>query len=32
MAVADRLGAGCAKALLGKAILPDDLPWASTNC
>ncbi len=28
-AVADRLGAGCAKALLGKAALPDDLPWVT---
>src|SRR6201996_652038 len=27
IAVADRLGAGVAKALLGKAVLPDDLPW-----
>lgn len=26
IAVADRLSAGCAKALLGKAALPDDLP------
>nr|WP_294505423.1 thiamine pyrophosphate-requiring protein [uncultured Rhodopila sp.] len=26
IAVADRLGAGVAKALLGKAVLPDDLP------
>ena len=26
-AVAERLGAGCAKALLGKFVLPDDLPW-----
>ena len=31
IAVADRLGAGCAKALLGKAVLPDDLPWV-TGC
>ncbi len=31
MAVADRLQAGCAKALLGKAVLPDDLPWV-TGC
>ncbi|HEV2673519.1 MAG TPA: hypothetical protein VGV37_03190 [Aliidongia sp.] len=23
----ERLQAGCAKALLGKAALPDDLPW-----
>ncbi len=29
IAVADRLQAGCAKALLGKAVLPDDLPWVS---
>jgi pyruvate dehydrogenase (quinone) len=27
IAVADRLSAGCAKALLGKTVLPDDLPW-----
>jgi len=27
--VADRLGAGAAKALLGKAALPDDLPWVT---
>ena len=27
IAVADRLQAGAAKALLGKAALPDDLPW-----
>jgi pyruvate dehydrogenase (quinone) len=27
--VADRLGAGAAKALLGKAVLPDDLPWVT---
>jgi pyruvate dehydrogenase (quinone) len=26
---ADRLQAGCAKALLGKAVLPDDLPWVT---
>jgi pyruvate dehydrogenase (quinone) len=31
VAVADRLGAGAAKALLGKAVLPDDLPWV-TGC
>ncbi len=29
MAVADRLQAGVAKALLGKAVLPDDLPWVT---
>ncbi|MCM8732380.1 thiamine pyrophosphate-requiring protein [Hephaestia sp. GCM10023244] len=29
IAVADRLGAGCAKALLGKQVLPDDLPWVT---
>ena len=29
MAVAERLGAGVAKALLGKAVLPDDLPWVT---
>jgi pyruvate dehydrogenase (quinone) len=28
-AVADRLGAGVAKALLGKAALPDDLPFVT---
>jgi pyruvate dehydrogenase (quinone) len=28
-AVADRLKAGCAKALLGKAVLPDELPWVT---
>jgi pyruvate dehydrogenase (quinone) len=28
-AVADALGAGVAKALLGKAVLPDDLPWVT---
>jgi pyruvate dehydrogenase (quinone) len=27
--VAERLQAGCAKALLGKAVLPDDLPWVT---
>jgi pyruvate dehydrogenase (quinone) len=27
--VADRLSAGCAKALLGKAVLPDDFPWVT---
>ena len=29
IAVADRLSAGCAKALLGKAALPDELPWVA---
>jgi pyruvate dehydrogenase (quinone) len=29
IAVADRLSAGCAKALLGKTVLPDDLPWVT---
>lgn len=29
MAVAEKLGAGVAKALLGKAVLPDDLPWVT---
>lgn len=29
VAVADRLAAGCAKALLGKAALSDDLPWVT---
>jgi pyruvate dehydrogenase (quinone) len=29
IAVADRLGAGAAKALLGKAVLADDLPWVT---
>jgi pyruvate dehydrogenase (quinone) len=29
MAVAEQLGAGVAKALLGKAVLPDDLPWVT---
>src|SRR5439155_837528 len=29
VAVADRLGAGAAKALLGKAALPDGLPWVT---
>jgi len=29
IAVADRLGAGVAKALLGKAALPDGLPWVT---
>ena len=29
IAVADKLGAGVAKALLGKAALSDDLPWVT---
>jgi len=29
IAVADKLGAGSAKALLGKDVLPDDLPWVT---
>ena len=29
IAVADKLQAGCAKALLGKATVPDDLPWVT---
>lgn len=29
LAVAEKLGAGVAKALLGKAVLPDDLPWVT---
>ena len=29
IAIADKLGAGCAKALLGKQVLPDDLPWVT---
>ena len=29
IAVADRLGAGVAKALLGKAVVPDDLPFVT---
>src|SRR6202795_5069542 len=29
IAVADKLGAGVAKALLGKAVLSDDLPWVT---
>ena len=31
IAIADKLKAGAAKALLGKAALPDDLPWV-TGC
>jgi pyruvate dehydrogenase (quinone) len=27
--VADKLGAGVAKALLGRAALPDALPWVT---
>ncbi|WP_434577010.1 thiamine pyrophosphate-requiring protein [Pseudomonas sp. Z5-35] len=29
IAIADKLGAGVAKALLGKAVVPDDLPWVT---
>lgn len=29
IAVAERLGAGVAKALLGKAVLPDDIPYVT---
>ncbi len=29
IALADRLQAGCAKSLLGKAVLPDTLPWVT---
>jgi len=29
IAIADKMGAGAAKALLGKAALPDDLPWVT---
>ena len=29
IAIADKLGAGAAKALLGKQVLPDDLPWVT---
>jgi pyruvate dehydrogenase (quinone) len=29
IAIADKLQACCAKALLGKAVLPDDLPWVT---
>ena len=29
IAVANKLGAGVAKALLGKAALPDELPWVT---
>ncbi|WP_375411296.1 thiamine pyrophosphate-requiring protein [uncultured Bradyrhizobium sp.] len=29
IAVADRLSAGCAKALLGKAVVPDDFGWVT---
>ncbi|MEX3810983.1 thiamine pyrophosphate-requiring protein [Paraburkholderia sp. BR13439] len=29
IAVAEKVGAGVAKALLGKAALPDDLPWVT---
>ncbi|AHL34275.1 thiamine pyrophosphate-binding protein [Pseudomonas brassicacearum] len=29
IALAEKLGAGVAKALLGKAVVPDDLPWVT---
>lgn len=29
IAIADKLSAGCAKALLGKDVLPDDLTWVT---
>lgn len=29
IAIAEKLGAGVAKALLGKAAIPDDLPWVT---
>jgi len=29
IAIADKLGAGAAKALLGKQVLPDNLPWVT---
>ena len=29
IAIADKLGAGVAKALLGKAAVPDELPWVT---
>ena len=29
IAIADKLEAGAAKALLGKAVLPDELPWVT---
>jgi pyruvate dehydrogenase (quinone) len=31
IATADKLGAGAAKALLGKAALPDELPWVTRS-
>ena len=31
IAVADKLQAGAAKALLGKQVLPDDLPWVTNS-
>ena len=31
IAVAEKLQAGVAKALLGKAVVPDDLPWVTGN-
>ncbi len=29
IAIAEKLGAGVSKALLGKAVVPDDLPWVT---
>jgi pyruvate dehydrogenase (quinone) len=29
IAIAEKLGAGVAKALLGKGVLPDDIPWVT---
>ena len=29
IAIAEKLGAGVAKALLGKAVVPDELPWVT---
>ena len=31
LAVADLLGAGVAKALLGKAAVPDDIPYCTNS-
>lgn len=31
IAIAEKLGAGVAKALLGKAAVPDDLPWVTCS-